>query len=75
MLRELKEILAVEPDRFKAICLFYQVKNKNKSFGLFSCFAAENFPNSWLKACETGVWSEDGVYGDNFREVFNLKKS
>jgi len=60
-------------DRFTGICEFYREKVKLKQFGLFSTFAAESFPDGWLKAIDKGVWVEDGEYGNNFREAFELK--
>jgi hypothetical protein len=70
----LNKILELYPDdRFLGITMFYREKVKHKQFGLFSTFAAESFPDGWLKAIEKGVWVEDGKYGDNFRETFELQ--
>lgn len=60
-------------DNFSALKSFYRMKHAKGFSGLFSCHAAENFPHGWLKAINSGVWEEKGIYGDNFREVFNLK--
>lgn len=61
------------PDRFLALQEFYREKNK-RGFGLFSCLAGESFPDGWIKAINSGVWDEAGVYGDNFRKCFELEK-
>lgn len=66
-------ILSYNSDRFTALSKFYREKNlSGKGYGIFSTFAAESFPEGWLKALETGVWNETGVYGDNFRKCFEL---
>lgn len=74
MRKILQDILDQGLGRFQSLCLFYQVKNRDNSFGLFSCTAGECFPEGWLKSIEAGVWKEEGKYGDNFREAFDLKK-
>jgi hypothetical protein len=64
--------LEQNPDRFNALQAFYRAKN-NAGFGIFSTLAGEQFPDGWHKAIECGVWTESGVYGDNFRKTFKLK--
>lgn len=59
-------------DRFKGLSEFYIEKNR-MGFGLFSTLAGETFPNGWIKSIEAGVWEEEGIYGNNFREAFDLK--
>lgn len=69
----LENILEQHPtEKFLALSLFYREKNK-RGFGLFSTLAGETFPDRWIEAINSGVWKEDGVYGDNFRKAFNLK--
>lgn len=62
-------------DWFREISAFYRNKHKEKDTPVFSCNAAEQFPGGWRKAFETGIWDEEGEYGDNFRAYFSLRKS
>ena len=76
MRKILADLLEHVPDRFEALQMFYKMKNKMvEKYGLFSCHAGETFPHGWIEAIRTGVWKEEGVYGDNFREVFDLRKN
>jgi hypothetical protein len=68
----LYKILENEPDKFKALSRFYREKNSN-GYGLFSTLAGETFPDGWIKAINDNHWEEQGIYGDNFRETFNIK--
>lgn len=65
-------IIANEPDKFKALAKFYREKNSN-GYGLFSTLAGETFPNGWIEAIKNNKWEEKGIYGDNFRLTFNIK--
>jgi hypothetical protein len=67
----LYNILDEEPDKFIALCKFYNAKNK-AGYGLFSCLAGECFPQGWIEAINLGIWNEEGPYGDNFRKTFEL---
>lgn len=73
MRKILGDLLGLGLDKFTTLKAFYSWKN-HMHFGLFSCHAGETFPDGWVKAIASGVWNEEGVYGDNFRETFDLNK-
>jgi len=62
-----------DENRFAALCEFYRAKNKLNG-KIFSCSAAEEFPLGWQKAFKSGRWTEEGQYGDNFRNFFGISK-
>lgn len=66
----------VAPDWFAAISTFYRAKHSTYSDApIFSCNAAEQFPQGWQAAFRSGFWPEEGPYGDNFRMFFGLVKT
>lgn len=63
-------------DWFAAMSEFYRAKYLvDRNAPIFSSFAAEHFPDAWLASFQSGIWTEEGQYGDNFRKFFNLAKS